>query len=170
ALALCSYFEEQQTDFQGRSVIELGAGTGIVGIVAALLGGDVTITDLPVALEQIQENVQRNLPAAPAPPPRVRALSWGLDHGAFPRGAYDVVLGADIVYVPETFPRLVATLRHLMGPRAVAFLSSKMRRELGAGLFFETLLPRHFLVELLRRDEEQDINIYRVTRAPRGPA
>ncbi|XP_010225065.1 PREDICTED: protein-lysine methyltransferase METTL21B-like, partial [Tinamus guttatus] len=29
-------------DFQGKSVIELGAGTGIVGIVAALLGGQGT--------------------------------------------------------------------------------------------------------------------------------
>ncbi|XP_025900871.1 EEF1A lysine methyltransferase 3 [Nothoprocta perdicaria] len=169
ALALCAYFEEQQMDFQGKSVIELGAGTGIVGILAALLGGDVTITDLPVALEQIRENVRRNVPAARAPRPRVRALSWGLDHDAFPRGAYDVVLGADIVYVPETFPRLVATLRHLAGPRTVALLSSKMRRELGAAFFFETLLPRHFRVELLRRHEEQDINIYRVTcPAPAG--
>ncbi|NXD17323.1 EFMT3 methyltransferase, partial [Nothocercus nigrocapillus] len=169
ALALCGFFEEQQMDFQGKSVIELGAGTGIVGVLAALLGGDVTITDLPVALEQIRENVRRNLPGL-APQPRVCALSWGLDHGAFPRGAYDVVLGADIVYAPDTFPRLVATLRHLAGPRTVTFLSSKMRRELGAGFFFETLLPRHFGVELLRRDAEQDINVYRVTCPARGPA
>ncbi|XP_064354516.1 EEF1A lysine methyltransferase 3 [Dromaius novaehollandiae] len=167
ALALCGYFEEQRLDFRGKSVIELGAGTGIVGIVAALLGGDVTITDLPVALEQIRENVQRNVPATLAPQPRVRALSWGLDHGAFPRG-YDVVLGADIVYLPETFPLLLRTLRHLCGPRSVALLAAKMRREHGAGLFFETLLPQHFRTELVRRDAEQDINVYRVTCWPRA--
>ncbi|XP_067170045.1 EEF1A lysine methyltransferase 3 [Apteryx mantelli] len=167
ALALCGYFEEQRLDFQGKSVIELGAGTGIVGILAALLGGDVTITDLPVALEQIRENVRRNVPATLAPQPRVRALSWGLDHGAFPSG-YDVVLGADIVYLRETFPLLLGTLRHLCGPRSVAYLASKMRREHGAGLFFDTLLPQHFLAELVHRDEEQNINIYRVTCRPRG--
>ena len=38
ALALCRFFEEQRMDFRGRTVIELGAGTGIVGILAALLG------------------------------------------------------------------------------------------------------------------------------------
>lgn len=47
ALALCQYFEEQQLDFQGKQVIELGAGTGIVGILATLLG---TYGSSPVTL------------------------------------------------------------------------------------------------------------------------
>ncbi|NXK56898.1 EFMT3 methyltransferase, partial [Chauna torquata] len=155
-------------DFRGRTVIELGAGTGIVGILAALLGGDVTITDLPVALDQIRENVRRNVPGGPtAVMPQVRALAWGRDQGAFPRG-YDVVLGADVVYEPRSFPALLATLRHLCGPRSIAFLCCRMRRELGAGLFFETLLPQHFRTELLRRDAEEDINLYRVTCRQEG--
>ncbi|XP_059575319.1 EEF1A lysine methyltransferase 3 isoform X2 [Alligator mississippiensis] len=41
ALALCQYFEEQQLDFQGKQVIELGAGTGIVGILATLLVAEI---------------------------------------------------------------------------------------------------------------------------------
>ncbi|XP_062059317.1 EEF1A lysine methyltransferase 3 isoform X3 [Lepus europaeus] len=36
ALSLCNYFEKQNVDFRGKKVIELGAGTGIVGILAAL--------------------------------------------------------------------------------------------------------------------------------------
>ncbi|KAM8802852.1 elongation factor Ts, mitochondrial isoform 4-T4 [Rhynchonycteris naso] len=63
ALSLCNYFENQNVNFRDKKVIELGAGTGIVGILAALQGGDVTITDLPLALEQIQGNVQANVPA-----------------------------------------------------------------------------------------------------------
>ncbi|XP_013916478.1 PREDICTED: elongation factor Ts, mitochondrial-like isoform X2 [Thamnophis sirtalis] len=63
ALALCEYFEAKKVNFQDKKVIELGAGTGVVGILASLLGGHVTITDLPVALKQIEENVHRNLPA-----------------------------------------------------------------------------------------------------------
>ncbi|XP_025048470.1 EEF1A lysine methyltransferase 3 isoform X3 [Alligator sinensis] len=41
ALALCQYFEEQQLDFRGKQVIELGAGTGIVGILATLLVAEI---------------------------------------------------------------------------------------------------------------------------------
>uniref|UniRef100_A0A8B9UNZ8 EEF1A lysine methyltransferase 3 n=1 Tax=Anas zonorhyncha TaxID=75864 RepID=A0A8B9UNZ8_9AVES len=129
------------------------------------LGGDVTITDLPLALEQIRENVRRNVPggaAAPCPPPRVRALAWGLDHGSFPRG-YDVVLGADVVYDPRSFPALLTTLRHLCGPRSVALLCCGMRRELGAARFFQQLLPRHFRTQLLRRCPQRDVELYRAT-------
>jgi len=40
ALALCSFLENhrQTVDLQGKEVLELGAGTGLVTIVASLLG------------------------------------------------------------------------------------------------------------------------------------
>ncbi|XP_074989721.1 LOW QUALITY PROTEIN: EEF1A lysine methyltransferase 3 [Calonectris borealis] len=160
ALSLCRFLEEQRFDFRGRRVIELGAGTGIVGILAALLGGDVTITDQPAALEQIRENVRLNFPAAPRP--RVRALVWGQDEGSFPR-EYEVILGSDIVYHPPSFPPLLGTLRHLCGPRSLALLCAKMRGEGGARRFFRQMLPPYFRIQLLRREPEEEIEIYRVT-------
>ncbi|KAJ7345390.1 hypothetical protein JRQ81_001340 [Phrynocephalus forsythii] len=41
AVVLCTFLETGGIDLQGRSVIELGAGTGLLGIVAALLGAHV---------------------------------------------------------------------------------------------------------------------------------
>lgn len=38
AVVLCMYLELGKVDIKGKEVIELGAGTGLVGIVAALLG------------------------------------------------------------------------------------------------------------------------------------
>lgn len=38
AVVMCMYLEVGQVEVKGRQVIELGAGTGLVGIVAALLG------------------------------------------------------------------------------------------------------------------------------------
>ncbi|XP_037227184.1 EEF1A lysine methyltransferase 3-like [Falco rusticolus] len=163
ALSLCRFLGEQRFDFRGRTVIELGAGTGIVGILAALLGGDVTITDQPAALDQIQENVRLNFPAAAAAP-QVRALVWGRDEGAFPAG-YGVILGSDIVYHPPSFAPLLRTLRHLCGPHSIALLSAKMR---GGGdgdprRFFHQMLPPHFHIQLLQREPEEEIEIYGVT-------
>eukprot|EP00061_Rhincodon_typus_P016145 g44200.t1 len=36
-LVLCRYFENEKIDFTGKKVLELGSGTGIVGILAVLL-------------------------------------------------------------------------------------------------------------------------------------
>lgn len=40
---MCIYLELGQIELPGKEVIELGAGTGLVGIVAALLGGCLSI-------------------------------------------------------------------------------------------------------------------------------
>ncbi len=56
-------------------ILELGAGTGLVGLAAAQLGAArVQITDLPYALANIQSNVDRN--AAGSSTVEVRALDW----------------------------------------------------------------------------------------------
>ncbi|XP_073519362.1 LOW QUALITY PROTEIN: EEF1A lysine methyltransferase 3 [Phyllobates terribilis] len=161
ALYLCTYFEEQKLNFQGKKVIELGAGTGIVGILVSLLGGDVTVTDLPHALPQIRKNVLANVP--PDHIPNVCALSWGIDQVHFPQD-YDFVLGADIIYLKETYDLLIQTLLHLSGPQTTILLSSKMRKEHGTMDFFQNLLPQYFNVEIVKRDADDDLNIYRMTR------
>ncbi|XP_023279481.1 EEF1A lysine methyltransferase 3 [Seriola lalandi dorsalis] len=164
ALHLCRYFEEQSVELRGKRIIELGAGTGVVGILAARLGAAVTLTDLPLALPQLQANVSANMPSSgwPSPPPTVLPLSWGEDHKNFPTD-WDLVLCADIIYLPETYPLLVETLTHLCKNGAVVYLSSKMRKEHGTPGFYEECLPSRFSVELVRRDDQQNINIYRAS-------
>nr|BAB15049.1 unnamed protein product [Homo sapiens] len=129
--------------------------------------GDVTITDLPLALEQIQGNVQANVPAGGQA--QVRALSWGIDHHVFPAN-YDLVLGADIVYLEPTFPLLLGTLQHLCRPHGTIYLASKMRKEHGTESFFQHLLPQHFQLELAQRDEDENVNIYRARHREPRPA
>lgn len=130
-------------------------------------GGDVTITDLPLALEQIQGNVHANVPAGGRA--QVCALSWGIDQHVFP-GNYDLVLGSDIVYLEPTFPLLLGTLQHLCGPHGTIYLASKMRKEHGTESFFQHLLPQHFQLELAQRNEDENVNIYRARHREARPA
>ncbi|XP_037303801.2 EEF1A lysine methyltransferase 3-like [Pungitius pungitius] len=164
ALHLCSYLEERSVEVRGRRVIELGAGTGVVGILAARLGAVVTLTDLPLTLPQLEANVSANTPSSgwPATLPTVLPLSWGQDHMNFPSD-WDLVLCADIIYLPETYPLLVRTLAHLCKNTAVVYLSSKMRKEHETPRFFEECLPSRFNVELVHLDGSQNINIYRAS-------
>ncbi|XP_047438559.1 EEF1A lysine methyltransferase 3-like [Mugil cephalus] len=164
ALHLCRYFEEQSVELRGKRIIELGAGTGVVGILAARLGAEVTLTDLPLALPQLESNVSANMPPSgwPSAPPTVLPLSWGEDHTNFPSD-WDLVLCADIIYLPETYPLLVETLAHLCSNGASVYLSSKMRKEHKTPSFYQEHLPSRFNVELVHQDEKQNNNIYKAT-------
>ncbi|CAG5982332.1 unnamed protein product [Menidia menidia] len=164
ALHLCRFLEDRSVELRGRRVMELGAGTGVVGILAARLGAEVTLTDLPLALPQLRANVSANTPPGGwlSTPPSVLPLSWGEDHINF-SSDWDLVLCADIIYLPETYPGLVETLAHLCREGAVVYLSSKMRKEHQTAAFYEQYLPSRFDVELVHRDDKQNNDIYRAS-------
>ncbi|KAI4899085.1 hypothetical protein NFI96_022009 [Prochilodus magdalenae] len=169
AIHLCRFFEQTCLDLRGKRVIELGAGTGIVSILAARLGARVTVTDLPLAIPQALRNIEANTPPTgwPSGAPIAVPLSWGQDQENFPSD-WDMVLGTDIIYMPETFPLLLDTLAHLCRGGAVAYLSSKMRREHRTQDFYDDWLPRRFQVEVVQREPESNINIYRAVLSPAG--
>ncbi|XP_072351189.1 EEF1A lysine methyltransferase 3-like isoform X1 [Scyliorhinus torazame] len=163
ALVLCQYFEQEKISFSGRKVIELGSGTGIVGILAVLLGGDVTMTDKENVLSQIEHNVSTNIPSTFRHRSKVCALSWGKDHIKFPAD-YDFILGSDIVYTSLTYPLLLETLLHLSNEPTIIYLASKLRTGNQSTTFHETLLPQHFNCQLVHRVEDKNINVYKVSK------
>ncbi|KAK3536974.1 hypothetical protein QTP86_029303, partial [Hemibagrus guttatus] len=161
-IQMCEFLERERVEVCEKRVLELGAGSGLVSILAARLGACVTVTDLPQVLPHTIRNINSNMPLTgwPSEPPAVLPLLWGRDLERF-SSQWDLVLGSDIVYIPETFPLLLHTLVHLSKSGAVVYLSSKMRREHGAHEFYHTLLPQSFHVELVHRDAKKNINIYR---------
>uniref|UniRef100_UPI00398F8AFB EEF1A lysine methyltransferase 3-like n=1 Tax=Pristiophorus japonicus TaxID=55135 RepID=UPI00398F8AFB len=167
-LALCRYFERENISFNGKKVIELGSGTGIVGILATLLGGDVTITDKPNIMTQIENNVCINIPTACRQRIKVRPLKWGEDHTNFLTD-YDFVLGSDIVYSSVTYPALVETLRHLVKQGGAIYLSTEIREKNGSTSFHEELLPQHFNCQVVDNLEDKDIIVYKMTKIATSP-
>ncbi|NXO20451.1 MT21A methyltransferase, partial [Cisticola juncidis] len=180
AVVLCAYLEMEGIDLRDRSVIELGAGTGLLGIVVTLLGTEepdgvralystccarVTITDRAAALEFLESNVQANLPPELRPRAVVKELTWGKDLDNFPPGAFDFVLGADIVYLEETFVELLQTLEHLCSERTVILLSCRIRYE--RDLQFLRMLRERFSVSEVHYDSSKDVHIYRAQRGSR---
>lgn len=62
-MALGRLFSEadKEVDVKGKKVIELGCGTGVAGLAAALQGAHVLLTDLPSVVEgAVQRNISRN--------------------------------------------------------------------------------------------------------------
>ncbi|XP_029874657.1 protein N-lysine methyltransferase METTL21A isoform X2 [Aquila chrysaetos chrysaetos] len=158
AVVLCAYLETGGIDLGDRSVIELGAGTGLLGIVATLL-------DRAAALEFLESNVQANLPSELRPRAVVKELTWGKDLGNFPPGAFDFILGADIVYLEETFAELLQTLEHLCSEQTVILLSCRIRYERDHK--FLKMLRGHFSVYEVHYDSSKDVHIYKAQRGSR---
>ncbi|KAF1506105.1 Protein N-lysine methyltransferase METTL21A, partial [Megadyptes antipodes antipodes] len=172
AVVLCAYLEMGGIDLRDRSVIELGAGTGLLGIVATLLdvllyrlGAHVTITDRAAALEFLESNVQANLPSELRPRAVVKELTWGKDLGNFPPGAFDFILGADIVYLEETFAELLQTLEYLCSEQTVILLSCRIRYERDHK--FLKMLRGRFSVYEVHYDSSKDVRIYKAQRGSR---
>ncbi|XP_070570384.1 protein N-lysine methyltransferase METTL21A-like [Ptychodera flava] len=168
AIVLCEYLEksvkESSLQLTNQRVIELGAGTGLVGMIAAVLGGDVIITDRKMALGQLQENVDENFKTTEKHLRNrihVQELHWGQNLQEYPR-PFDLVLGADIIYIKETFPDLLKTLIHLSDCDTVILLSCKIRYEKDSN--FVESLKEYFQVMEVRYDADRDVRIFKAIK------
>ncbi|XP_037650051.1 protein-lysine methyltransferase METTL21C-like isoform X2 [Sebastes umbrosus] len=160
ALALCSFLDNnrQTVNLQGKEVLELGAGTGLVTIVASLLGASVTATDLPDVLGNLLANVMRNTRQRCRHTPKVAALSWGHDlERTFPTSVhrYDYVLAADVVYHHDFLEELLVTMKHFCIPGTTVIWANKVRFE--TDLTFTENFKKAFHTRLLAEDGEMKI-------------
>ncbi|XP_026157995.1 protein N-lysine methyltransferase METTL21A [Mastacembelus armatus] len=159
AVVMCMYLELGKVELKGKVAIELGAGTGLVGIVAALLGANVTITDREPALDFLSANVKTNLPPDLQGSVVVSELTWGESLERYPADGFDLVLGADIVYLKDTFVPLLQTLEHLCSDTTVVLLACKIRYERDTNFLY--MLKQRFRTEEVYYDKQRDIHIYK---------
>ena len=119
-------------DWMGRGsrctrVLELGAGTGLCGLmIAQATDAHVTITDLPELLPLMEGNLRRNFCEGEKERVQARTLRWGCQED-YSDAPYDVILGADIVASLYDPVALAATLYALSGPDTKIYISSKSR-------------------------------------------
>ena len=103
-------------------VVEIGSGTGIAGLAAAVAGASrVVLTDLPDVVPKLQRAIDSNEEAVAAADVVALPLAWGDEQAAdaaVPYGA-DLILAADVLYSgePSVHAALRATLVALARPR-----------------------------------------------------
>jgi predicted nicotinamide N-methyase len=107
---LASYLVQKGTDYiNNRNILELGCGTGLVGLVAGKLGGDVCITDQAPLLPIMQRNISLNALDSKVV---MAELNWGMPIPTTIQRP-DLILAADCVYFEPAFSLLVQTLSKL---------------------------------------------------------
>jgi len=128
--ALVSYFETH--DITSKKILELGSGTGALGIAVAAMGGDVVLTDLEVVVQQIQDNIDMNAHMISMAHGRAtsRLLDW---HAPLPnlkvKGPWDFIIGSEITYSPDSFKPLLRLLQQTMVPKTRVLLAFRKRAD-----------------------------------------
>jgi predicted nicotinamide N-methyase len=123
AIALAHEVATRASEFRGKSVLELGAGTGLPGIVAASLGAAVTQTDRhELALHICKLNGARN----GAERAEYRLADWTAWEDS---RRYDLILGADVLYADTYHPHLRRIFESNLAPGGRVLLSDPFRAD-----------------------------------------
>ena len=121
AIALAHDVASRPDAFHGRRILELGAGTGLPGIVAAALGAQVVQTDRhALALSVCQRNSARN----GVQTIHHRQADWTAWTDA---ACYDWIIGSDILFVEALHPHLRRIFESNLAPGGRVLLADPFR-------------------------------------------
>eukprot|EP00520_Triparma_pacifica_P001587 CAMPEP_0118663898 /NCGR_PEP_ID=MMETSP0785-20121206/17701_1 /TAXON_ID=91992 /ORGANISM="Bolidomonas pacifica, Strain CCMP 1866" /LENGTH=309 /DNA_ID=CAMNT_0006557721 /DNA_START=117 /DNA_END=1044 /DNA_ORIENTATION=- len=160
---------------RNKSVIELGAGIGLTGIViqgfVARGVRDITLTDYTdVTLANMNHNVALNAPWIEqnnpgSPLPKISHLDWEEVGGSKSSSccaalsSSEVLLAADVVYDVDVLPHLTKVVRlFLLSEKAeVAIFATTLRNESTFNLFIECLKKENVQYQELIDYEHEEI-------------
>ncbi|XP_072545528.1 protein N-lysine methyltransferase METTL21D [Salminus brasiliensis] len=169
AIVLSKYLETEQfshsqagpSAWSCKRMVELGAGTGVVGIMAASLGANVTVTDLEDLQPLLELNIRKNQDLISTGSVTAKVLKWGDDVADFlPHPDY--ILMADCIYYEQSVEPLVETLKLLSGPETCIFCCYE-ERTVGVNpeverRFFELLLQDFESEEIPAEKQDPEFN------------
>ncbi|XP_060073000.1 protein N-lysine methyltransferase METTL21D-like [Ylistrum balloti] len=156
ALVLCKYLETADFDggnsWRGLDVVDVGAGTGVLGVYAAVYGADVTVTDLPEFLPLMNLNINTNKHHITGTAV-AQSLQWGEE--SLER-TVDYVLMADCIYYEKSLGPLVETVCSLCSDKTVVLCCYEQRTTGN-----KPELERKFLELMLEAFDVEDIPLER---------
>jgi predicted nicotinamide N-methyase len=136
-----------------KRFLEIGAGVGLVSIVAASSGHRITMTEYnPDALTFAHANAHlNNCPGLP-----IQKLDW---HRPQLSGKFDTIVASEVTYLQADFSSLIQLFRSYLQPRGQIILASEMRKT-GKDLF--NLLKTDFDIKVEKKNLRSETAATRV--------
>ncbi len=160
AIVLADFLAGQQPE-KGTTLLDLGGGLGATGIVAALAGYDVTMTDYE---QRILDFQRINAAASNVTDINIAMLDW---LNPVDLGQFDVIIGAEIIYREDFFEPLLAIFKTALKPGGTIFLAHDVRRQNLPP--FLHLAEKDFVIAMNKRklkslDEDKEVLLTRLKR------
>lgn len=159
SVVLAQYVWFYKNAVKGKTILEIGAGASLPGIVVAKCGARVILSDCAEfqnCLDNCRQSCQiNNLEDVP-----VIGLTWGqISPNLVHLPQIDIILGSDVFYEPEDFEDILTTIFYLMqkNPHALFWTTYQER---SANWSIEALLYKwnlkciHIPLETFSADEE----------------
>jgi predicted nicotinamide N-methyase len=125
----------------GETLLEIGAGIGMVGIVAAAFGHQVTLTEYnPDALNFARANAEAN----GCPQVKVEYLDW---LKPVPLARFDLIVGSEVIYQVEMVPALLSLFQRYLAPGGTILIAEQVRE---TGLHFWEAAQADFQIKARR--------------------
>jgi predicted nicotinamide N-methyase len=123
---LAEYVAKHPPD-PAKHILEIGAGIGVVGVVASFFGHRITLTEYNAhALNFARANAEINQCSGV----KVKKLDW---HQPALHETFDWIIGSEVLYHDRDFEPLMALLRRYLKPGGIITLSLGIRQD-GLGM------------------------------------
>jgi len=158
AVMVSKYCEKHKHLWQNKRIIEVGAGTGIVGLVLARLGAqNVMLTDLPVVVNHIlKKQIDINWKIHSEKNVKAKVLCWGKDVESYGErfSGYDYIVLSDMAAPHHLANDLAASLNALVrvNPNARILLGCNINRVITSPLL-NSLIDSKFTVNKIPKHE-----------------
>ncbi|KAG7359806.1 methyltransferase-16 family protein [Nitzschia inconspicua] len=187
SIALAKYLESNPAIVEEKKILEVGAGTGLVGIAAAILGAkEVVVTDLEYSLANLRGNILLNQPSVDEKPPKrkilpieAKVLDWFRpqdfdccsSENCKTTWIPDVILASDVVWIDSLVLPLVKTLHYFCSLAVTKqtsppwiIMSYQRRSQVVEDHLFQALRDHGFKITCSPKEEtrSQVIQIFRI--------
>jgi 2-polyprenyl-3-methyl-5-hydroxy-6-metoxy-1,4-benzoquinol methylase len=144
-----------------KTFLEIGCGLGLVGVVAASFGHQITMTENdPHALAFARANAWLNGCS------NVRILSFDWNKPEMD-GVFDVIVGSEVIYHERDFEPLQEVFQKFLKPGGEVILCAEMRR---TNMAFFSLMQESYEIKGRKktlRSEEKNISLILCSMSPK---
>ena len=161
SLGLAEYLLLEKETLTRQSVLEIGCGMGLPGLVASQLGAQVCLTDY---LAEAFDAADLLWDLNDQPAPTCNVLDWRKPDDSW---ASDIVLASDVIYEERNYLPLMKALPCLLKPGGYALLSEP--RRMYSKNFFSLLSQsfrseRVFTSSVDWKGSQQQVDVYKIER------